>query len=235
MIGRSGRHLPAPILKAKLPGSIICVVVLLVIGCASYPGTGSLWVGMTRAQALRAMGPPESVSAQGGFEYLNYTLPVRGGGYVVGRPYSIRLVDNTVESFGYSGQFTAGVGAPSAARSSAMSSPVAADSLYVVSVEPAKLAVSVINHVKIRLSYSLQSRPAAMISLSFNTKTPGTELTLATKNVPLGRGEIDLTAEVAPVDWPNRSDVKMLASLFPLPANGASSLAYLEWDLPVAR
>ena len=220
-------------LKAKLFGPAFCIVVLLVIGCASYPGTGSLWVGMTRAQALRAMGPPESVSAQGGFEYLNYTLPVSGAGYVVGRPYSIRLVDGAVESYGYSGQFSAGVIGPTAATRTA--APVVADSIRVVSVEPAKLALGVTNKVKVRLAYFFQGRPEAMISLGFNTKTPGMQLSLAMKNVPGGRGEVEIAVDVAPIDWPSRSDVKMTANLFPLPTNGAIAIAHTEWDLPVTR
>ena len=220
-------------MKAKLSALLPCVVVLFVSSCASYPGTGSLWIGMSREQALRAMGPPESVSAQGGFEYLNYTLRVSGGG--VSRPYAIRLVDSAVESFGYSGQFSAGSSAPPRATRVASPGAIAADSIRVVATEPMKLALGVTTKVKVRIAYSLQGRPEAMISLSFNTKTPGMFLSLTKQNVPTGRGEVVIEVDVTPVDWVGRSDVKMMASLFPIPADGASSLAHTTWDLPVAR
>ena len=211
----------------RLPLALLTLA-LFIVGCATYPGTTSLWIGMTRAQAIRAMGPPESVSAQGEFEYLNYTLPVNGGGYTVSRPYYVRISHDAVESFGYSGQLTA------AARPSAP--PAKRDSIRVLSVEPTRLRLDQMNRLTVKLAYVVQSPSGATISLSFNTKTPGMQLTLATKTIPPGSGEIEIPVEVTPVAWPNRSDVKLLASLYPAPlVNGAQSLDFAGWDLPATK
>lgn len=239
-------------MKSHWLALLVCAAALLCTHCTSYPGTTSLWVGMTREQALRAMGPAESVSAQGAFEYLNYTIPISHGGSVIARPYVIRLVDGVVESFGYSGQFMAGslppapstpttsvAGAPSspsAVLATSTTSPVVAkNQVRVLSVEPARLVLGQPNQVKVRLGYILPTLPTGVISLSFNTKTPGMQLSLATRTVTNGRGEVEINVEVTPLDWAQRSDVKMLASLYPSPAGGARSLDYVQWDFAVTR
>lgn len=214
----------------------LLVLGLFAPGCATYPGTASLWIGMTRAQAIRAMGPPESVSAQGSFEYLNYTLPVNGGGHVVSRPYYVRVTNDAVESFGYGGQFTTATSPASAIAGATARAPAKKDSIRVLSVEPATLLLDRTNRVRVKLAYVLQAQPAAMISLSSNTQTPGTQLSLAAKIVPNGSGEVEIALDVSPVNWANRSDVKMLASLFPSPnPDGASSLDFVEWDPAVTK
>lgn len=243
---------PTP-MKSTWLALLIAAAALLCTHCASYPGTTSLWVGMTREQALRAMGPAESVSAQGAFEYLNYTLPISNGGYVVSRPYVIRLVDGVVESYGYSGQFMAG-SLPAAASSSGASGAsatatatstssraavtpvtVAKNQLRILSVEPTRLTLGQPNRVKVKLGYALPQLPVGVISLSFNTKTPGMQLSLAKRTVTTGTGEVEIALDVTPIDWPQRSDVKMLASLFPSPEGGASSLDFVQWDFAVTR
>jgi hypothetical protein len=215
----------------------VAITGLFPAGCAtSYPGTASLWIGMTRAQAIRAMGPPESVSAQGSFEYLNYTLPVSGGGYVVGRPYYVRLFKDAVESFGYSGQLGAPATPPPLSPKGVAVVPVAANSITVLSVEPATVPLDHPTRLKVKLAYELQAMPAGLINLSFNTATPGTQLVLARRNIAQGRGEIEVPVEVTPVAWADRSDLKMLVSLYPSPTpSGTRSLSSAEWDLPVTR
>lgn len=219
----------------------LLVSVWLLTGCTSYPGTGSLWIGMTREQALRAMGPPESVSSQGQFEYLNYTIAASGG--YIARPYYIRLHDNVVESFGYQGQFMPGgtgpaaVTVPTAARS--VSSVVAApkvDQIRVLTTSPQDLPLDRTTRLKVKVSYLLQSQPQGTIILSFNTKTPDMSLSLARKDIPGGSGELDLEVDVLPVTWPGRSAVTMQAILYPRLTGGtASSLDSAVWDLAVRK
>ena len=75
-----------------------------------------------------------------------------------------------------------------------------------------------------------------MISLSFNTKAAGTQLSLATKTVSLGSGEVEVALDVFPVNGANRSNVKIFARLFPSPiSDGANSLDFREWDLPATK
>jgi hypothetical protein len=228
----------------KTPKSLIVFLLLALFAaaCATYPGTTSLWVGMTRSQALRAMGPPESVSAQGGFEYLNYTLSVKSGNYVVGRPYYVRIVNDAVESFGYGSQFLPGMMPASTPPPSTIASgtpasvAVTADQIHIVSIQPTALLLDRSNHLKVKLGYSLLTQASGMISVSFNTKAPNVQLSLATRTVSPGSGEIEVEMDILPVTWPNRSDVKMMVSLFPAPnSNGARSLASTHLDLAIAK
>ncbi|HVS51829.1 MAG TPA: hypothetical protein VHD62_05685 [Opitutaceae bacterium] len=225
----------------KIPRRLLVwfIVLWLFAGCASYPGTSSLWVGMTREQALRAMGPPDSVSAQGKFEYLNYTIAASGG--YIARPYYIRLVDNTVESFGYQGQFVPGATGPVAGNAAAAPGTgvvraAKVDRIRVLDTEPQQLTLGRSNHLKVKLSYALQSQQQGTIILSFNTKTPDIHLSLARKDIPGGSGEFSLELDLTPLDWPGRSAVTMMASLYPrLTGNQESSLDNVIWDLPANR
>ena len=55
-------------------------------------------IGTTKQQVLAMLGPADSTSAQANIEYLTYYLSGDGNGR--DRPYSVRLVDGKVESFG---------------------------------------------------------------------------------------------------------------------------------------
>src|SRR5688572_30493894 len=52
------------------------LAILLFAGCAAPRTTkmNSLSIGMTKAEALKVMGQPDSVAATDGVEYLNYRL-----------------------------------------------------------------------------------------------------------------------------------------------------------------
>lgn len=75
-------------------------------GCATSTKINDVQLGMTKAEVISIMGEPNSVSAQGGAEYLNYSLIdnlyTMGNTY---QPYYVRLIDGKVESFGKTGDF----------------------------------------------------------------------------------------------------------------------------------
>ncbi len=79
-------------------------VALLLTACTTLD-TAALRIGMTKDEAIKVMGAPNSISAQGGVEYLNYTLSESGayGGYWT-RPYYVRIADGRVQAYGYSEQ-----------------------------------------------------------------------------------------------------------------------------------
>lgn len=64
-------------------------------------------MGLTREEVISILGKPISVSAQGGCEYLNYSLSETDNDAMRGwtRPYYVRLVNGRVESFGRTGDF----------------------------------------------------------------------------------------------------------------------------------
>ncbi len=60
----------------KMKRILSLLTIVLLAGCAA-PMTGkmnNLSLGMTKAEALKVMGPPDSVAATDGIEYLNYRL-----------------------------------------------------------------------------------------------------------------------------------------------------------------
>jgi outer membrane protein assembly factor BamE (lipoprotein component of BamABCDE complex) len=111
----------------KLLHPVLAVIALALVwsGCTT-PNTSALRIGMTKEEAIKVMGEPNSVSAQGGFEYLNYILSegAANGGYWT-RPYYVRLADGKVQAYGYSEQINrlmppAGSFANAAAKSAAL-------------------------------------------------------------------------------------------------------------------
>jgi len=68
-----------------------------------------LSVGMTKAEVMQVMGSPDSVSANGGAEYLAYTLRTETSltrntwGYQ--SRYFVRLINGRVDSYGQVGDF----------------------------------------------------------------------------------------------------------------------------------
>lgn len=83
---------------------IICIVV---IGCATAGKISGVRLGMTKQEVISVMGPPASVSAQGRTEYLNYALSETDDQalYGITKPYYVRLVDGSVDSYGRTGDF----------------------------------------------------------------------------------------------------------------------------------
>lgn len=70
----------------------------LLAGCATADRLNRVHIGMSQSEVIAVMGLPDSKSAQGNIEYLTYYLSneSRPGD----QPYSVRLVDGKVESFG---------------------------------------------------------------------------------------------------------------------------------------
>ncbi len=71
----------------------------LLAGCVSADRLNDVRIGMTKDQVISLLGKPDSMSAQGTIEYLTYYL-VTDNGYGRDVPYSVRLVNGKVESFG---------------------------------------------------------------------------------------------------------------------------------------
>lgn len=75
---------------------------ILYTGCTNTAAMlNSIHIGMTKDQVTGILGNPDSVSAQANIEYLTYYLSTDNGRMYGGeQPYSVRLVDGKVESFG---------------------------------------------------------------------------------------------------------------------------------------
>jgi hypothetical protein len=67
-------------------------------GCATADRLNSIHIGMTKDQVVGLLGKPDSTSAQANIEYLTYYLSTESS--YRDQPYSVRLVDGKVESFG---------------------------------------------------------------------------------------------------------------------------------------
>jgi hypothetical protein len=73
-------------------------IVALLAGCATAEKLNNIRIGMTKDQVIAQLGKPDSTSAQANIEYLTYYLANEGA--YREQPYSVRLVDGKVESFG---------------------------------------------------------------------------------------------------------------------------------------
>ena len=74
---------------------------ILLTGCYTAEKLNSIHIGMTKDQVIGILGQPDSTSAQANIEYLTYYLSIDTGRMYGGdQPYSVRLVDGKVESFG---------------------------------------------------------------------------------------------------------------------------------------
>ena len=81
------------------------LLTLFVFGCETPASRiNGVSIGMTKAQVLAVMGPPDSITADRTAQYLNYSLAERAGrgAYFTSTetPYQVRLVNGKVESYG---------------------------------------------------------------------------------------------------------------------------------------
>ncbi|HTT56896.1 MAG TPA: SHOCT domain-containing protein [Opitutaceae bacterium] len=88
----------------KFPALGLLLVALLA-GCVTADRLNDIRIGMTKDQVISILGKPDSMSAQGNIEYLTYYL-VTDTGYGRDAPYSVRIVNGKVESFGRFAQLT---------------------------------------------------------------------------------------------------------------------------------
>jgi hypothetical protein len=84
---------------------IYILLALAVTGCVTtHPrNITNLSLGLTKQEAIKIMGPPDSISAKGNTEYLLYSWP----NLLTGVPTKqfVRIIDGRVESFGNVGDF----------------------------------------------------------------------------------------------------------------------------------
>ena len=82
------------------------VLAVLVSGCAALlPNQlNSLKLGMSKEEVIKTLGPPESISASEGIEYLNYSALVVGGMGAT-TPHYVCIQGGKVVSFGKHGDF----------------------------------------------------------------------------------------------------------------------------------
>lgn len=94
----------------------ITALVILISGCAPGPkkmsmNMNSASLGMTKQEVINTMGPPQSISAISGTEYLIYKLCTVGGGFMDDfrcrrwEDFYVRLKAGKVESYGKKGDF----------------------------------------------------------------------------------------------------------------------------------
>ncbi len=84
------------------------------VGCATTPNLSNVSLGMTKAEVIKSLGNPSSVSAIDNVEYLKYTCSdspaatmlfgVPGCNYRSHEQF-VRLVNGKVESYGKVGDF----------------------------------------------------------------------------------------------------------------------------------
>jgi len=85
-------------MKLMMSGISAVLLSLLLIGCTTSSQLNNVHIGMSKDQVISLMGKPDSTSAQANIEYLTYYLS--NDGSYRDQPYSVRLVDGKVESFG---------------------------------------------------------------------------------------------------------------------------------------
>lgn len=77
---------------------------LIFYGCATAYKMNNLSLGMTKQEAIKVMGSPESISATEGVEYLNYSLKKFSTDPFLD-PYFVRIENGKVVAYGRMGDF----------------------------------------------------------------------------------------------------------------------------------
>jgi len=193
-----------------------------------------LRIGMTKDEALATMGKPISVSAEGNVELLNYSLPEYNGisRIPIVRPYGIRLTNDKVDAFGYTG------GAQSRMTASsypASGMPEVRDAVRILSVEPATFVPGQETPVKVKVKYVLQSSAKGTVRVLFNTRGPNSYLSNLAEEVKEGTGEIELTGTVKAVDWGEMTPFRANVMLESTDANGRRFSARGTRDLDLKK
>lgn len=87
--------------------AFLSFLLITLCGCVTHSSKISgVSIGMSKAEALKIMGKPASVTADREAEYLNYSLLERFG---VVQPYTIRVVSGKVDSYGRAGSPQSGM------------------------------------------------------------------------------------------------------------------------------
>lgn len=198
--------------------------------------SGTLRVGMTKAEALAAMGPPGSVSAQGAYEYLNYTSSeVSPSGFgTMTRPYYVRLLDGRVDAFGFTDQIGRTMLPSSISTTSSSSATHTIGSIAIVSVAPSSIVAGKTQEIAVKVKYAVPGGDHFRVAILANTAGANRFQQIAEQVVDDPRGEITVTAKVTPVDWGDGSQFRMLAHLFPYPLPSGQPFRPLAFSLPYA-
>jgi len=207
--------------------TVLCAIVVCLLASCVTPQahrTAELKIGMTKSEVIKVMGEPQSVSAQGYAEFLNYTLWEESAGSSLLRPYYVRILNDRVEAFGYAGQIS--TTAPLAVTTSATqtSAQPAGDSVRIVAVEPAVLTPGIPQEVRLRIKYSLQAVPQAELRVGFNLINQNSYRVLGRQLVGSGTGEVEMKMRVTPVNWGEASDFKAIVSLAVTPTGPGSRI-----------
>jgi hypothetical protein len=93
----------------KLSLSLLSIVLVALVGCATASRTDRLSLGMTKKQVLAVMGLPASTAADSDIEVLRYKLSATGHDAFHHRTeeYFVRLTGGKVERFGKDGDWEA--------------------------------------------------------------------------------------------------------------------------------
>ncbi len=204
----------------------ICAVALALFGgCVSHD-TGKLRLGMTKSEVFAVMGRPDSVGAEGRYEYLNFSIPTQSGyrsstfystnnnmsstsySSPSTQSYVVRLADDVVESFGVGSQ-TISVRparllatAPVATiRILSQNSEASENGIRILSITPTSAVIGKTTEFNLRIAYSLQNTGGGSIQLGFNTRSPHVFYPVGTQLVSTGSGELDATVQLEPKDW----------------------------------
>ena len=161
-------------MKSKL-GFVLLLTSARLAACTTVDRTVNLRLGMSRDEAIKVMGSPDSVSARAGEEYLNYFVPEPVSGNAA-RPYCVRIVNGIVDAYGYAGQIDRLL--PPTASPAAGVVPFGTtaerDGVKILSLEPSALVPDRSQTVTIVVRYSLANLAQADLDLSFNDRTATT-------------------------------------------------------------
>jgi hypothetical protein len=186
----------------------LCFFSLAFFSACTSIDTTKLRIGMTKDEVFTVMGKPDSVGADGNFEYLNYRLSSSAGYGTLTQPYTVRLANGHVIAYGvgsnlpFASRITAISSSPSTVvRTITESAEATENGIRILSLEPAAVVADQPTEFKIKVAYALKESSGGTIQLAFNTLGPKSFATAATKSISTGSGEIELVATATPKDW----------------------------------
>lgn len=158
--------------------------------------SAGLKIGMTKEEAIQIMGQPASVSANGNYEYLNYTSSETSpsGFSMMTRPYYVRLLDGKVEAFG----FTEQIGRPIGTSGAIIEGRRSSETVTVTSVTPMKLGVGKRQDLAVTVRYSTPGRKKSVLLLMVNAEEPRRYVSAGERVLDGESGEVTVTISATP-------------------------------------
>lgn len=183
----------------------LCVFILALFSACTSIDTTKLHLGMTKEEVIAVMGNPDSVGADGNFEYLNYRISSSTGYYsTLTQPYTVRLANGHVVAYGVGSNLplSSRIAAfPTTVRTITENAEAAENGIRILSVEPAAVVADHPTEFKVKIAYALKDQSGGTLHLSFNTIGPKSFATAGTKAISVGSGEIEMIATATPKDW----------------------------------